>query len=79
MKYFKKLQSILDELSEKHGWDWGIKFEVGHEYGGSLELRITREPNSNQKIDLSEVYFLAGLDDLDEGAKALWQKFRSIK
>lgn len=83
MTYISKLEEILDDMSERHGWDWGIKFEIASECAWSAELRITKKPNdSGHELginpDVSEVYFLAGLLSPEEGAKVFWKKFRSV-
>jgi hypothetical protein len=83
MKYTDKLESVMYDLSEKYGWDWNLKFETAHGCGWSAELRITRKPNDTgaanvlgKNPDVSELYFLSGLLDPEDGAKVFWEKFR---
>ena len=78
MSYAMKLESVLSGLAERHGWDYGVKFESAYECAWSAELRITKKPNDHGSMDVSEVYFLTGLASPEEGAKELWENFRSM-
>lgn len=81
--YIEKLEDLMVFFEEKRGIAWGLKFEVADQCGWSAELRITEKPNDTGDSnmagiipDLSEVYYLAGLESPEKGAEAFWKLFR---
>lgn len=84
MTYTNKLYAIMEKIAMTSGLDWSIKFETGYQCAWSAELRITRSPNttgSDRMLgvvpDVSEVYYLSGLDSPEDGAKVFWERFRT--
>lgn len=81
--YIARLEALMQFFEEKRGIAWGIKFEIADQCCWSAELRITEKPNNAGSLnvagvipDISEVYYLAGLETPEAGARVFCEMFR---
>lgn len=56
----EELLDILWKMCEKNGWDFSIKADMGYRTNWGAEVRLTKNPNRNNKPDRSKVTFAAG-------------------
>jgi len=79
MDDLEKLENLLDNLFDEHDIDWAINCTVAAECAWSMEVRITKKPNRKGAPDVSQVYYVTGLLNPEDGAKSLLPVIQKLK